>query len=94
MGGPTRTILGLTLFCDGTYKGGTDQLHKIGTRVIKDLCISPEAGQNIAKPGSTRRTKPRPPARKYAMPVATASLTFTTGCLFAEREFFHWHLRW
>ena len=47
----------------------------------------PAAGQKTATPGSARRAKPSRPARKYAMPVATA--TFTTPSherLATERE--------
>src|SRR5262245_48019843 len=47
----------------------------LGPKAISAPAEMPAAGQKIAKPGSTRRTKPSRPARKYAMPVATASLT-------------------
>jgi hypothetical protein len=49
----------------------------LGPKAINAPTEMPDAGQKTAKPGSTRRTKPSRPARKYAMPVATAILTPT-----------------
>src|SRR5215470_16232644 len=47
----------------------------LGPKAINAPTEMPEAGQKIANPGSTRRTKPSRPARKYATPVVRASLT-------------------
>jgi hypothetical protein len=46
-----------------------------GPKAVKAPTAMPAAGQKTAIPGSSRRAKPSRAARKYAMPVATASVT-------------------
>src|SRR5262249_29554893 len=60
---------------DATNTAAATGRRALGPKAINAPTEMPKAGQKIAKPGSTRSTKPSRPARKYAMPVATASLT-------------------
>src|SRR5262249_42004341 len=63
------------LTVDATSTAAATGRRALGPKAINAPAEMPEAGTKIAKPGSTRRTKPSRLARKYAMPVATASLT-------------------
>src|SRR5262245_3532632 len=60
---------------DATNTAAATGRRALGPKAINAPAEMPAAGQKIAKPGSTRRTRPSRPARKYAIPVATASLT-------------------
>src|SRR5215467_3213870 len=60
---------------DATKTATATGRRALGPKAINTPAEMPEAGQKTAMPGSTRRTKPSRPARKYAMPVATATLT-------------------
>src|SRR5215467_9435076 len=60
---------------DATKTAAATGKRALGPKAINAPTETPEAGQKTAKPGSTRRTKPSRPAKKYAMPAATASLT-------------------
>src|SRR5262245_30788262 len=63
------------LTVDATSTAAATGRRALGPKAINAPAEMPAAGQKIANPGSTRRTKPSRLARKYAMPVATASLT-------------------
>src|SRR5215467_1326968 len=60
---------------DPTRTAAATGRRALGPKAINTPTEMPEAGQKIAKPGSTRRIWPSRAARKYAMPVATASVT-------------------